>query len=523
MSDIWSFYGRQHELGSLLDHLRRERWFFGAIRGRRRIGKTALVQQALKTLEEDETPARLALLVQLPDSNPTDFVATFRNAVREADLEGRVDDLDSIQDLPGVAGAVGSLCAVGALVVLDEFQICHRGTLRAFPSLLQAQVDRLQNRFPVGGLIVLGSVQTEMEALLEDQKAPLFGRTTFDISLDPWELRTIFEVCEKHGASDPAWCLTLWTLFGGVPKYWRHFAEADGLAAIPEWSQWAGELCQRLFLRSDAPLREEGESLLGRELRLNNLAILRTLAERRRCTHAELREALPAQTTLGPYLKTLTQDLRLVDKELPVFAHESSKGARYVVADPFLSAWLAVIQPACQAARIMSISEVARRLLPKLRTLEGHAFERMVRNMSEEASRAGAPDFPMTDRLRGFWNRPLSNLGPMEIDLVAWNEEERRVRFGSCKRNPKEHDARSLRDFRGHVVRFLSTGKGKRFQQWHQEFALFSPCFSTAQRRKLEADNWICRDLADFQRMLREAGRGERGALTASPKVAGEE
>ena len=523
MKSDWGFYGREEELGSLLEHMRRKGWFFGAIRGRRRIGKTALIQQALRTLEEDETSAGLTLLVQLPDSNPGDFATVFRNAVREAELESHLDGLDSIQNLPGVAAAVGSLCATGVVVVLDEFQICHHRPLGAFPSLLQAQVDRLQNRNPVGGLIVLGSVQTEMEALLEDRRAPLFGRATFDISLAPWGPRTIFDVCERHGAVDAARCLTLWTLFGGVPKYWRHFAEAEGLDAVPVWDQWARELCERLFLRSDAPLREEGESLLGRELRLNTLAILRTLAERRRCTHSELANALPEQTTLGPYLKALTQDLRLVEKELPVFTGESAKGARYVVADPFLSAWLAVIQPVCQAARIVSVSEVTKRLLPRLRTLEGHAFERMVRTASEEASRAGADDFPMTDRLRGFWNRPRNNLEPIEIDLVAWNENDRRVRFGSCKRNPREHDAKSLRDFRGHVDRFLNTRKGSRFQEWRRELALYSPRFPETQRRNLEADNWLCRDLTDFRRMLGGKARGERGSLAAAPKVAGEE
>ena len=461
MVNDWAFYGRQLELGSLLEYMRRKSWFFGAIRGRRRIGKTALIQQALKTLGEDEASTGLTLLVQLPDSNPTDLAVVFRNAVREAGIESYIDGLDSIQNLPGVAAAVGSLCAAGAVVVLDEFQICHRGPLRAFPSLLQTQVDRLQDQNPVGGLIVLGSVQTEMEALLEDRKAPLFGRVTFRIALDPWDMRTIFDVCEEHGAVDPGRCLTLWTLFGGVPKYWRHFAEEDGLDAIPDWDQWARELCERLYLRSDGLLREEGQSLLGRELRLNALAILRTLAERRRCTHAQLREALPEQTTLGPYLKILTQDLRLVEKELPVFAHKFSKGARYVVADPFLAAWLTVIQPACQAARILPISEVAERLLPKLCILEGHAFERMVRSASEEASRAGAKDFSMTDRLRGFWNRPRNNLQPIEIDIVAWNDDDQLVRFGSCKRNPEEHDAKSLSKFRSHVETILGNAARK--------------------------------------------------------------
>ena len=281
MQAPWSFYGRREELGSLLEIMRRRSWFFGAIRGRRRIGKTALIQQALKTIAEDEPGGPRILLVRIPDSSPADFAAVFRSALGETDLAATTTGpADRIRDLPALAAAVGSLCSRGIAVVFDEFQVCHRGPLSGFPSLLQEQVDRLQDHDAAGGLIVLGSVQTEMEALLHDRRAPLFGRTTFELTLGPWDLPTIFEVCRAHGAHDPARCLTLWTLFGGVPKYWRHFAETDRLDAVPDWESWAQQVCERLFLRSASPLREEGEGLLARELRRNYLAILRTLAER---------------------------------------------------------------------------------------------------------------------------------------------------------------------------------------------------------------------------------------------------
>ena len=522
MGARWGFYGRAEELGAVLERMRERRWFFGAIRGRRRIGKTALIQQALTTFAEDEPTGRRVLLVQIPDSSPADLAAVFRSGVREADLERHLD-ASLIRDLPGVAAAVGALCAAGVVVVLDEFQICHRGPLRGLPSLLQAQVDRLQDRDPAGGLIVLGSVQAEMEALLYDRRAPLFGRTTFDLRLAPWDLRTVFEVCRDHGAGAPERCLTLWTLFGGVPKYWRHFAETDDLDAIPEWEPWAYQVCERLFLHSDSPLREEGDTLLARELHRNYLAILRTVAERRSCTHGEIQDALPELTSVGPYLTTLTHDLRLLEKQLPMFAEARQRRARYVVSDPFLGAWLNVMQPACQAARIQPASQVAQRLLPRLATLEGHAFERLVRDASEEASHAGARDFPMTDRARGYWNRPQRTPGTIEIDLVAWNDAERRVRFGSCKRNSAAHNATSLREFQGHVNRFLSTKEGRRFREWHRELVLFSPGFSAQQRARLEADHWICRDLLDFQRMLLPVERGTNGTLPPAPKVAGKE
>jgi hypothetical protein len=43
----WRFYGRTTELDGLTAILRRNRWFFAKITGRRRIGKTTLVQQAI--------------------------------------------------------------------------------------------------------------------------------------------------------------------------------------------------------------------------------------------------------------------------------------------------------------------------------------------------------------------------------------------------------------------------------------------------------------------------------------------
>ena len=522
MSAPWSFYGRQEELGSLLETMRRPRWFFGAIRGRRRIGKTALIQQALNTVSDDEPAGPRVLLVRIPDSSPADFAAVFRSALGEAGLAPDTGAAEEIRNLPGIAATVGSLCSRGVIVILDEFQVCHRGPLSGLPSLLQAQADRLQDRNAAGGLIVLGSVQAEMEALLHDRRAPLFGRATFELTLGPWDLSTIFEVCRDHGAVDPARCLTLYTLFGGVPKYWRHFAETDGLDTIREWDPWVQQVCERLFLRSDSPLREEGEELLARELRRNYLAILRTLAERPSCNHAELQDALP-ELSLGPYLNAVTNDLRLVERRLPIFAGERQRGARYTISDPFLCAWLRVMQPASQAARVLPAPQVALRLLSRLRTLEGHAFERMVGDATEAASRAGAADFPITDRVAGYWNRPRKQPGSVEIDFITWNAEEKRVRFGSCKRNPDRHDAASLHGFRDHVNRFLATAVGRRFTGWQHQFALLSPQFSEQQRARLEAEDWICRDLVDFRRMLRGDQNGEPGVLPPSPKLTGME
>lgn len=510
----WKFYARATELGALLERLRANRWFFGSVRGRRRIGKVALVKQALQTLTYDDPDGRRTLYIQLPDSSVADAVAVFRMAVQQSDLEDAVEPLGKVTDLPGVAAAVGALNRAGTIVVFDEFQVCFQGPLQGLPSLLQAQVDNLIGS-DRGGLILLGSVQTEMEALLASRQAPLFGRRTFSINLDPWNVGTVFEVCADQGASDPERRLTLWTLFGGVPHYWRLFFERkEVLANIGTWAAWTEELCEALFLRPNSSLREEGEILLGRELHRANLAVLRAIAEQRTCSRADLQVALPDSRGLDACLACLVNDLRLVTKELPVFAHGSSGKARYSIADPFLGAWLAAVQPACRAERLGNVEQAIRGvLLPRIQTLEGFSFERMVREAMVEASRPEAGDFPLSGLVRGYWNRPRNGREPIEIDVVAWNDESRRIRFGSCKRRAQKHNQRSLDEFRSQVSRFLETAQGRRYRDWKHEYALYAPKFPAETRKRLENQDYLCQDLNDFEAILARKACGPKGAL----------
>jgi uncharacterized protein len=46
----WTFYGRKEQLADLERMLGRKRWFFAKVTGRRRIGKTALIQKATQEI-----------------------------------------------------------------------------------------------------------------------------------------------------------------------------------------------------------------------------------------------------------------------------------------------------------------------------------------------------------------------------------------------------------------------------------------------------------------------------------------
>jgi AAA+ ATPase superfamily predicted ATPase len=49
----WGFYGRRQERAQLAQVLSRGRWFFLQISGRRRIGKTRLVQELLQPQRQE--------------------------------------------------------------------------------------------------------------------------------------------------------------------------------------------------------------------------------------------------------------------------------------------------------------------------------------------------------------------------------------------------------------------------------------------------------------------------------------
>lgn len=501
----WKFYGRNLELESLRKLLTAHRWFFCAISGRRRIGKTSLIRESLLALSQ----AKKAIYLQVPDSDERDVVAVFADALLAAAPLGLPDDVKriSLHRFADMAHAIGALCRAGWIVILDEFQYFNRKSLSAFASLLQAQVDQLTGSH-AGGIFVLGSIHTEMTALLEDRGSPLYARVTDRMTLDHWDFATLFQVFADQGVTEPADWLTLWGLFEGVPKFYRDCAHqgvftthASDLAASAGLGMRAVDA---LFFSASAPLVEEAGTWFMRELRGASVSILRLLSQQQPCSHQQLGEAYDQSfgdaKTFASYLPVLIDRYRLVERQLPVFAPANgSRQARYRISDNFLAAWLAAIEPGVQAARVQPLGRALAITAQRLANHEGLVFERMVRKLMAEASRRAVGDFALTELVSGYWNRPRDAKRLIEIDIVALNEADKIVRFGSCKRSQTKHTAEALDKTARHIQDFLATATGKRFKGWQQQRALYAPCFSPDKRAHLMAKGWTCVDLMDMR------------------------
>jgi uncharacterized protein len=191
------------------------------------------------------------------------------------------------------------------LILVKRLYLPRKG-YEEFCSYLQAVVDRLAAKSGEvqGGLIVLGSIHTEMMALLEDRTAPLYHRVTDTIDLTHLDVASILSILSDHGDPTPERLLFLWNLFEGVPKFYRDCYEQGVLAAGRK------DLRRRIFFESSSPLRSEADNWFLRELRGRYDVVLKIVARNPGRMHNELVRAIreasgSPDTQVGGYLKVL--------------------------------------------------------------------------------------------------------------------------------------------------------------------------------------------------------------------------
>ncbi len=481
----WKFYGRKEQLADLERMLERKRWFFAKVTGRRRIGKTTLIQQAMQEIKSKQP----VFYVQIPDSEPSGVLSAVNDALETFHIPA--DQFPRPNNLLQLAKLLESMAEGGFILVIDEFQYFNRKGYERFCSYLQASVDRLaaKARQVQGGLIVLGSIHTEMVALLEDRTAPLYNRVTDTINLTHLDIGSILSILKDHAEPSPQRLLFLWNLFEGVPKFYRDCYEQNVLAADRK------TILRRIFFESSSPLRSEAENGFLRELRGRYDVVLKFVARNPGRMHNELVHAIREasgnlDTQVGGYLKVLIERFGLIERKLPVFAKPEAKRGRYYVTDNFLRSWLAALANPVSAMAFRPLQELVDEADERLADVEGGSLEKLAGQLYEERSRNGLGDFPITHRVQGFWEK-----ADTEIDLVAFNETTETIRFGSCKRSPGKLIA-DVNNFKQHVARFIQAMP--KYQSWSQQLVGISPVLDLDQRAKLISHDIIPQDLNDL-------------------------
>jgi uncharacterized protein len=279
---------------------------------------------------------------------------------------------------------------------------------------------------------------TQMEALQSERK-PLHGR------LVPVELRALAyqRATLFLGGGDAQGRFVRFAVAGGMPRYLAALAGGDLRARV----------CDQL-LRPDAPLWNEGRTIVGQELRepAMHFSVLEQLASGEKKV-GELASAL--RTSSGPVSKYLSvlSDLRLVRKDLPYGASSSDRGSHWVLEDPFLRFWFRFVFPfqadleAGLAPGDLYDSEIA----PELPDHVAPVFEDLCREHVRVTMGATAT------RVGRWWGNALNSLrrsgerSTEEIDVVG-TARKRVTLVGEAKWTTKPLGEKILRDLSDYKI-----------------------------------------------------------------------
>ena len=405
------FYDRETELALLRALTQRSEQFsqFTAILGRRRVGKTELARQHLQNR---------GLYFFVEKRPPTALLSEFSTALKS-----------HIAHAPAFANWKDFFVFLfvetqrrPAIVVFDEFQ----NFLAVDPSvysILQGVWDEWHKRSNIH-LIAIGSVVGLMKKVFQDAKEPLYGRLTQEIDLGPLPIQAVYHIAEDLGFLSPEDILTLYGIFGGMPRYYE-IIESLGLGGTP-----IRQILHRALFVPFAPFRNEMRDIILSEFggaAHTYLAILEAIATgKTRLSEIAGPVGLPA-TSLSKYLRELSGLFDLIEREVPVTERSwRTKKSRYKIRDPFITFWMRFIYRQLSIYESGNFSYFLHRLDTYVSEFMGIAFENITRELLLDLNRQNRAPFCF-HRIGRWWDRQS------EIDLVALNRETGQTLFVECK------------------------------------------------------------------------------------------
>ena len=432
------FYCREEELKKLNKRYACDKFECIVIYGRRRVGKTALINEFCK----DKETIFFSALNTTGKEN--------LEALSKSIMSFERPDVEHAPEFRSYDAALDELTALSMgkrlVFVIDEYPYLAKAK-PAISAMLQHIIDHKWTDSKMF-LILCGSSMSFMENQVLGKESPLYGRRTGQFKIEPLDYK---ETAVFHPNLSAEANSLIYGITGGVPHYINKLDVNDSVDEA---------LLDNFFDRSSY-LYEEPENLLKQELREPAIynAIIKAIAEgasRMNDIKTKVGEESPV---VSKYLKTLI-DLGIAKKETPI-TEKTSKKTIYMLADNFFRFWYRFVPSNMSAIDSGRISKIyAHSVKQHLSDYMGLIFEKMCRDYLLYYSHSLPIEL---GEIGQWWGTDTNKKKQIQIDIVGAPVEGKDYIIGSCKYRNEKIGVDELELIRDYASVF---GKGRNYHYY---------------------------------------------------------
>lgn len=428
------FYCREEELRTMNRRYDKGSFECIIIYGRRRVGKTALINEFCK-------------------GKPTIYFSAL-NASSQENLEAlskavyvyknpEVTTAPVYQSYSDALDAITELAKEQRLVfVIDEYPYLAKAE-KSISSRLQHIIDHVWQNGQLF-FILCGSPMSFMEYQVLGYESPLYGRRTAQLKIQALTYRESAVFYPKLGVEDQA---MLYGITGGVPHYINKLDIEENLDEA---------LLDNLF-NTSGYLFEEPENLLKQELRepaIYNSVISAIASGSSRLNEISTKVGVESGICTK-YLKVLLE-LGILKKETPI-AEKPGKKTIYAIDDNFFRFWYRFVPGNISSISAGRIRQIYQRAIKQFYPdYMGLIFEKMC----QEYLLRYARELPiLLSDVGQWWGTDPKTRKEVQIDIVGASVEGNEYLIGSCKYKNEKIGVDELKLLQQYASAFRKNGK----------------------------------------------------------------
>ncbi len=401
------FIGRERELDALNRLYASDQFEFAVIYGRRRVGKTALINQFIRN--------KNAIYFMGVESNAKQNLENFSMSILE--YHTGIETESSFLSFQAALEYVFRLSEKQRLILaIDEYPYVARSE-KSLASTLQLLIDKHKDSSKLM-LILCGSSMSYMEDHILAYKAPLYGRRTAQMKIVPFDFEETCRYFQHFSDEDKA---LIYGIAGGTPQYLLQMNDELSVE----------DNIKNTYLNPASALFEEPVNLLKQEVREPALynAIITAIATGS-TRMSEISGKVGEDTNVcSTYVKNLVS-LGIIRKETP-YGENASRKAIYSIEDNLFRFWYRFV-PENNSIIARGAADLAyKRIEPFLPDYMGKVFEEICKQYLWKLLLAGKCPVQFSS-LGRWWGNDPTEKRQTEIDILA-QQDKNTALFCECK------------------------------------------------------------------------------------------